>query len=81
MVDADGKATYAVRIHGGQNMLMSFAAKNATSHGVWLDAASGYGIYYSKFTIDSTYNGGSGDDIYEFIGNVPGGLGANMIDV
>ena len=85
MVDADGKAAYAVRIHGGQNMVMSFAAKNATSHGVWLDAASGYGIYYSKFWIDSTYNGGCGvfmattDAAYRIANNVFMGVAQNNL--
>ncbi len=85
MVDADGKATYAVRIHGGQNMQMSFSAKNATSHGVWLDAASGYGIYYSRFSIDSTYNGGSGvfmettDAAYRIANNVFMGVAQNNL--
>jgi hypothetical protein len=85
MVDADGKATYAVRIRGGQNMLMSFSAKKATSHGVWLDAASGYGIYYSRFSIDSTYNGGAGvfmettDAAYRIANNVFMGVAQNNL--
>lgn len=59
-IDASSKAAYGLKIRGGQNMDIAAKVINATSHGVWLDAASGYGIYYSKFWLWSNNNLGDG---------------------
>ena len=60
VLNANNKAANALKIRGGQNMDISAKAINATSHGVWLDAATGYGIYYSRFWLWANYNAGDG---------------------
>jgi hypothetical protein len=59
-IDADNKANYGLKIRGGQNMDIAAKIVNAQSHGVWLDATAGYGIYYSRFWLWSNYNDGNG---------------------
>jgi len=60
LIDADGKAANGLKIKGGQNLDISVRVENATSHGFFLEADSGFGIYYSRFWLWAKNNDGDG---------------------
>lgn len=60
LIDGDSKATYGLKIKGGQNMNIQVRIENATSHGAYLEVDSGFGIFYSTFLFFCRNNDGDG---------------------